>query len=648
MDVERVLFYSSTDINNPRLYERMESVVKDYEDGKKPEDINDYLEMYHIMQFAVNRCCPSSWSEERLNGIKLYRKEIVKFFSKIDVQTIVEQYEVMTPIYRKTIWKIVDAFKFKNLITEELLQTIVAKESIYLRDFLEYKWIVERNGSLMAKYLKINSHTAEWLLDQFVADKSIRAKYDLFFPEALSMKDRDGLVHDYVNSADANLNYVRMVLAVKQNNSGLSLSPQTLKDARYKETALCQMVLGQGIVQHYNIAVSTTSDKHAPERECKENKNGVLYVYNRNVIDEGSDAFIPYYCAIDFEMLTSYGFIRRISKASEAGLVEFLKGTRAKNTYLVSSTFKIAEYLSILQMKALNYVLHDKGRSMESVIKYFYEKYLDEKFGYKGMALTLPHDEKDMIVRIRNMAIEMDAVAHQYDCYIENGSVDRDLVELTSPKKITETRSLIDHRYCVLNKENDDVCKIIRLFFSNPSTLTYVEPCRNMNLENLCALIEKGIMVRYDSYEDYQKSDVDYLIDKGYLSKDDDGYLKCDKMIEVGILKHLYDYGACAYLQYALHERAILDDMEDKGWITWDCHLLSPAERDYFSYYLNNERFTNGPAIRNNYAHGTTPSCSEEKHEMNYYYLQMLFVLLLLKISEDLNIKSFLEEPEIE
>ena len=75
-------------------------------------------------------------------------------------------------------------------------------------------------------------------------------------------------------------------------------------------------------------------------------------------------------------------------------------------------------------------------------------------------------------------------------------------------------------------------------------------------------------------------------------------------------------------------------------------YLLSPAERDYYSYYLNNEKFTNGHAIRNNYAHGTTPSYSKEKHEVNYYRLQVLFVMLLLKISEDLDMKRFLEKME--
>ena len=70
--------------------------------------------------------------------------------------------------------------------------------------------------------------------------------------------------------------------------------------------------------------------------------------------------------------------------------------------------------------------------------------------------------------------------------------------------------------------------------------------------------------------------------------------------------------------------------------------VLSSAERDFFSYYLSNEKFTYGPAIRNNYAHGTTPSYSEEKHLHNYLQILVLFIMLLLKISEDLDMKRFL------
>ena len=88
--------------------------------------------------------------------------------------------------------------------------------------------------------------------------------------------------------------------------------------------------------------------------------------------------------------------------------------------------------------------------------------------------------------------------------------------------------------------------------------------------------------------------------------------------------------------------------MVSKGWIEFDAHLLSPAERDCFSYCLNNEKFTNGSAIRNNYAHGTTPSYSEEKHLHNYLQILVLLILLLVKFSEVFDMKRYLEKYELE
>ena len=72
--------------------------------------------------------------------------------------------------------------------------------------------------------------------------------------------------------------------------------------------------------------------------------------------------------------------------------------------------------------------------------------------------------------------------------------------------------------------------------------------------------------------------------------------------------------------------------------------LLTPEEQNYFSFILNNERYTNAYAIRNLYAHGGNPSIDDEKyHEIAYARLLIMFVLLLLKINDDLSIKTAIE-----
>ena len=49
MTTDRVHFYSPYDLSIPMYIDRMVEVVKSYEEGKQPDGINDYLEMYHIV-----------------------------------------------------------------------------------------------------------------------------------------------------------------------------------------------------------------------------------------------------------------------------------------------------------------------------------------------------------------------------------------------------------------------------------------------------------------------------------------------------------------------------------------------------------------------------------------------------------------------
>lgn len=441
---------------------------------------------------------------------------------------------------------------------------------------------------------------------------------------------------------------MRLVLVAKRS-SEFPLHPLTIKDARKKEQILNKAILELGSIHLTSYGVALTEEKNAPVKESRVDEKGrTMFVYNKNVIDECKNATIVYYCGRVFEFTDKYGFVSLISKDTEKSTMEKVVGFHARNTYDVDMVFRMRENLSHLQLLALEQALKANGRDLEGVIKAFYEDFLKTEYGYKGMSLTLPKHDDSLILKIRSLAIEMDAVGHQYDCYVNYGSIDKDIVELTPPQKLTETKSLLSHRYCVLNRDNTDVWYLIYLFFGSQSMLFFVEPCKDAHFRNYYELLEKGMDVKYEDYENYQKPDIDRLLEKGYLVKDEKGILRCVKMREVRLLKHLYEYGACSYWGYPKEERMILDDMVSKGWISLDNHLLSPAERDYFSYYLNNEKFTNGPAIRNNYAHGTTPSYSEEKHKKNYFQLLVLFVLLLLKISEDLDMKRYLGKYGLE
>lgn len=148
--------------------------------------------------------------------------------------------------------------------------------------------------------------------------------------------------------------------------------------------------------------------------------------------------------------------------------------------------------------------------------------------------------------------------------------------------------------------------------------------------------------VNYNNYEDYQKSDIDYLQKTGYIYISEERIIRIEKTKDILLLKQLHEYQACPYWYYDSITQNTISEMVEKGWLVEDNHLLTPCERDYFSYYLNNEKYTNGPALRNRYMHGAAIGSSEAEHRKAYFRILNLMILLTLKIFEDLSMKKFL------
>lgn len=72
MTKDRVIFFSPYDGSIPMYFERMEEVVLGYVNGNHPKTINDYLEMFHILQFVEHYKYPNTWSNERIRGVLDY------------------------------------------------------------------------------------------------------------------------------------------------------------------------------------------------------------------------------------------------------------------------------------------------------------------------------------------------------------------------------------------------------------------------------------------------------------------------------------------------------------------------------------------------------------------------------------------------
>jgi hypothetical protein len=209
---------------------------------------------------------------------------------------------------------------------------------------------------------------------------------------------------------------------------------------------------------------------------------------------------------------------------------------------------------------------------------------------------------------------------------------------LSKPLKVEEGKSLLENKYYEIAEGNNEIRGVLLgLFGSGHSLLTYVDPFKDKNYHSLVELLENESNVQYSNYADYQKPHLNFLIQQGVIGVNTDGNLYVDSQSKIKVLKSLWEYGVCSYWHYNEEDRIVLDEMYAKGWVVKDDYLLSKPERDYFSYYLDNMKFTNGKAYRNHYMHGSTPPVDDEKeHQIAYVTFLKLLAILLLKIEDDL------------
>ena len=122
------------------------------------------------------------------------------------------------------------------------------------------------------------------------------------------------------------------------------------------------------------------------------------------------------------------------------------------------------------------------------------------------------------------------------------------------------------------------------------------------------------------------------LINQGYITVKENGTIVFSDLDIIDVLYALYHNGVCSFWRRPPEQRAFMLNLLEKGWATEDNHLLSKPERDYFSYYLNDRQFSDAESLRNRFLHGV----SDEATANDYYRVLLLFILLLLKVEDDL------------
>ena len=642
---DRVCYFSKNDLSVGHYLEMAEKRIQEVSKGDVPSDLEGIIELWHIKRMIDDECKFLEWTDEKYNTLKQstsgYSDIIAKFFRTLAPKMLKSEFDQLEWTYKKTLWKIIDAYKLYQLIEPDTLREILTENVNHVRIVLECPGIVEKYKSVIREILMSNVNSAHIILDIFVAKQDLNRGTELHLPSNLSLADKEQILVNYLQSDDPNVNYVRLITQIKDDKNQIRLSTKTRLLAERLEKKLNAELLNdpRTVTTHWSIGVQFVDEEGSAPVVLKINEKGIpTYTYSIPYIRQCDNINRVANCISLFRWLNQHFLINLISKKTEVDALESSLIDKGRDSYLSYMAFNNKNRLSLYQLYAYEEVLKKNNGSFEYEIKQFYEHHLKEEYNYPGLPINLPSVNDSALNKCRVLCPELDAVVKQYNTFVEEDEIDQDLIRLSKPLKVEDGRSLLNNKYYEIAEDNNEILSVLwGLLGSGNSLLSYVEPFKDNNYESLVDLLEKEDKVLYSNYAAFQKPHLDFLIQQGVVGVNADGYLYIANQATINVLKSLWEYGVCSYWHYDEAERQILDDMLAKGWLVKDDHLLSKQERDYFSYYLDNAKFTNGKAYRNHYMHGSTPPVDDEnEHTVAYMTFLKLLAILLLKIEDDL------------
>lgn len=630
----RVVFYSKEDLAASRHLENSEKLILT-KDLSEVANINDILELYQVKLYFDNQVYLTRWTDEDLNS---YQKRVDEFWSlitsfwiHIDDSNITSYFDELEFAFYDSFWTLLNNFSTYKKLSDEKISSILEKERFYIKHVLKHEKIVKRFSQTLKEYFLEHVDAAEVLLSYYES-LSLRPESKLFFPR-LEQVDRDIIFTNYLDSPNANLNYVRLIETI--NSAEIKISDRVKLKAKKLAKKLNNEILEKGSSSTNGIKVSITPNQEEPIlKTYDQTDNSTHYSYSLEWLKSTKN---PVEVFNNFQLLFNYlnhqGCIELVSKTNEIDTLEFIL-MRSKNDYFDSVRFHQKNLLSQAQLVLYAQFLHAQSDGIEVVISAFVNDFLNEEYGVNGFRISFPSKDSTYLEKIRTLLPEMDSILRQFDSYTEDGYVDFELIQMSSSTLSPgQVRSSVVRKYFYSNSQECERVKLV--FFSSQSMLHYTSRFKGKYDSLFQLLVNEN--VDFEDFEEYQKPEIDYLISKNYLYVDDQNKVRIKNIVKVFILGIIFKEGVISYWNFPENIREEILLLENEGHLKSEDTLFTIDERKYFNFFLNKKEFANGPDLRNKYLHGTN-SATEKEQANDYAFLIKLFILVLLKIRDDLHL----------
>ena len=496
---DRVCYFSKDDLSLGHYLEMAEKRIQEVAEGDVPTDLEGVIELWHIRRMINDECRFLEWTDEKFNTLRQatsgYNNIIAKFFNALDPKMLKSEFELLEWTYKKTLWQIIDAYKLYKLIEPETLREILVENINNLRMVLECQGIVEKFKGVIHEILLNNVNSAHIILDKYVAKRDLHREVEIHLPSNLTIENKEQILINYLQSDNPNVNYVRLITQIKDDKNNIKLSPKTRLLAERLEKKLNDEMLNDPstVTTRWSLGVQFVDEEGRPPIELHIDERGnPTYIYSIPYIMNQDNVHRVGNCISLFGWMNQHFLLNLINKQTEVDTMESLLMDIGRDSYPTHIRFNNKNNLALYQTFAYNKVLTQKlNSSFEIELKTFYEKHLRSQYGYCGLPISLPSNDDSTLNKCRVLCPELDAVVKQYNIFVEEDGIDKDLIRLSKPLKVEEGKSLFINKYYEIADGNNEIRSVLwGLLGSGNSLLSHVEPFKDKHYHSLAELLE--------------------------------------------------------------------------------------------------------------------------------------------------------------
>lgn len=633
----RVKYFPLPDLACGWGIEKIEELYQKKE-NLEVRDINDAIEFYNFyLYFHDEKLIWKKWTKDQVVEFKNFSNELkskaLKYFGQLDDASICSALSNLNFEYNSDFICLFEKTNLYKKISHTTFKKIFQTNILHLNNILENKNLTDYFGEYIVSLLLDMEDGGEYIIKAADSENN-EIDTKIYIPKCLTIENKNIILEKYLLSANINLNYINLLLDLPLYKS---LSPVLVKKYIQKRNVIEKQIL-QNSIQSYYISVSFVENQN--ELAIIENSSdGIKTTYSKDWILDNID---------DYPTLLN-NFIYMFEYADESmriilpsinvnsGLINTLFKSNNSKIYNLNPVAQKLELQRILSMQSFYELLLSKNVLLEKVFSWFFSEYLVNEFEVPLFKTHISLDSRSYLEKCHELVTNIDVICKQFYSYKEFGEISFDLLKINS-KNITfqDIPSLLNNKY--VYGCGHDFNMLCYYLFSDQCLLSYV-PRIKKSYKSFLELILKEEIYKSD-YNDRDKNILDTLKQWEVIDFDNNNQILLKNMIRINILKELYTMGFLNFHRYPQNYKDEIYFLKTKNCVCFKDTLLSNDEANYFNYYLN-DVYSNGPKLRNLYAHGIEYlNDNEDSHYSNYIVLLRLMVLLIIKINDEFCLKD--------